>query len=199
VKLHIGSGDKPLPGWVNVDRKPLPGVDVVTDVTQGLQFLDVEAIFAEHFLEHLGLDDALGFLLEAHRVLLPWGSLRLSTPNLDWVWHTHYVFEAPEPVRRLAVLHANRAFHAWGHRFLWNAEMLTSALGACGFAELTWCRYGNSLREVFRAVEHHEAYADAPDLPHVLIVEAVKGEPRPTELAALRELIHHEFVRHLDP
>ena len=197
MKLHVGSGDKPLAGWVNVDRQPLPGVDVVADVTRGLHWDGVEAIFAEHFLEHLTLEDALGFLLEAHRALAPGRCLRLSTPNLDWVWRTHYPADAPEGLRRLAALAANRAFHGWGHRFLWNRELLGEALEACGFAELTWCRYGESPREVFRGVERHETCADGPDLPHVIIVEAVRGAARPVELAALRELIQREFIRHL--
>jgi hypothetical protein len=111
VKLHIGSGDKPLAGWINVDRKRGPGVDVVADVRGGLRFSNVEAIYAEHFLDHLALRDAVAFLLEAHRVLLPGYFLRLSTPNVDWVWSTHYRLDAPEPEKRLAALHANRAFH----------------------------------------------------------------------------------------
>src|SRR5262249_53548833 len=162
--------------------------DVVADVTRGLEFADVEAVFAEHFLEHLGLDDALGFLLETHRVLAPRGCLRLSTPNLDWVWRTHYAFDAPEPQRRLDAPRANRAFRGWGHQFLWNREMLAAALVACGFVDLAWPRYGESGREVFRGLERHETYPDAPELPHVLIVEAVRGEARAGELAALRDV-----------
>src|SRR5687768_18017028 len=49
--------------------------------SKGLEFQDVEAVFAEHFLEHLPVDAALSFLLEAHRVLAPGGWIRLSTPN----------------------------------------------------------------------------------------------------------------------
>ena len=57
---------------------------------QGLPFADVASIYAEHFLEHLALDDGLAFLAECRRVLRPDGILRLSTPNLDWVLLTHY-------------------------------------------------------------------------------------------------------------
>jgi SAM-dependent methyltransferase len=197
IRLHIGAGATPLAGWVNVDRKRRPGIDVVADVTEGLRFEHVDAIFAEHFLEHLALRDAVAFLLEAHRALAPGRFLRLSTPNLDWVWRTHYPLEAPEAARRLAALHVNRAFHGWGHQFLWNREMLGWALQACGFVDLVWCRYGESPRELFRGLERHETYEDAPDLPHVIIVEATPGAPRPVELATMRELIERELVAHL--
>ena len=54
VRLHIGSGTESLPGWINIDNKGLSGVDLVLDVRHGLPFRNVEAIYAEHFLEHLG-------------------------------------------------------------------------------------------------------------------------------------------------
>src|SRR5690242_18038752 len=74
-RLHLGSGRERLEGWINVDMQAIPGVDVIADVTRGLPYKDVEAIYAEHFLEHLPVDAAVGFLLEAHRVLAEGGWL----------------------------------------------------------------------------------------------------------------------------
>lgn len=198
LRLHVGAGRARLEGWVNLDVQDLPGVDVVADVTQGLDFADVEAIYAEHFLEHLRIDDALAFLVDCHRCLVPGGRLRLSTPNLDWVWLTHYHPESPAEVKRREAIAANRAFHGWRHRFLWNRELLAAALEAAGFDELAWCRWGESEHEVFRGIERHEAYVDLPELPHVLIAEAVRGAARPRALAALRAQLEEELLRHLD-
>jgi predicted SAM-dependent methyltransferase len=196
TRLHIGSGRERLEGWTNMDIQPLPGVDVVADVTKGLRFTEVEAIFAEHFLEHLAIGDAVQFLLEAWRVLVPGGWLRLSTPNLDWVWSTHYRLDLEDGAKREAALGLNRAFHGWRHRFLWNRELLGEALGACGF-EARWCRYGESELPVFQHVEHHETYTDLPELPHVIIAEAQKYVPQPERLRSLRDLIEREFLRHM--
>ena len=198
LRLHVGAGRARLEGWVNLDVQDLPGVDVVADVTQGLDFADVEAIYAEHFLEHLRIDDALAFLVDCHRCLVPGGRLRLSTPNLDWVWLTHYHPEAPAEVKRREAIATNRAFHGWRHRFLWNRELLAAALEAAGFDELAWCRWGESEHEVFRGIERHETYGDLPELPHVLIVEAVRGEARPRALATLRTQLEEELLRHLE-
>ena len=197
VRLHVGSGRARLEGWVNIDNQALPGVDVVADVTKGLEFADVEAVFAEHFLEHLPVGAALDFLLEARRVLGPQGSLRLSTPNLDWVWATHYRLEAEAETKRLGALQLNRAFHGWEHQFLWNRELLGEALLACGFRAPRWCRWGESDLPVFQGIERHETYGDSPELPHVLIAEARKGDPQPDRLAALRDLLQREFLLHL--
>lgn len=195
--LHVGCGRARMEGWVNIDVQALPGVDVVADVTQGLDFAGAEAVFAEHFLEHLPLASAIAFLAESHRVLAPGGWVRLSTPNLDWVWQTHYRLDLDPEAKRGAAIALNRAFHGWRHQFLWNREMLEEALLACGFTDLRWCRWGESELPLFRGIERHETYEDEPGLPHVLIVEARRGEPRPERLEALRTRITNEFLLHM--
>lgn len=194
LRLHVGAGRHRLEGWVNLDIQALPGVDAVADVRAGLDYSDVDAIYAEHFLEHLAIDDALGFLLECHRVLRPGGWLRLSTPNLDWVWLSHYVLDAPAEDKQHRALMLNRAFYGWRHRFLWNREMLGHALAACGFEEISWRRYGESGRPELTGLEGHETYDDSPELPHVIIAEARRGEPRPRALKDLKTLVEREFL-----
>jgi hypothetical protein len=193
----VGSGRERLEGWINIDLQALPGVDVIADVTQGLDYSGVEAIYAEHFLEHLPVDAALGFFLEAHHALGEDGWMRLSTPNLDWVWSTHYRLDPDPEFKRQAALAINRAFHGWEHRFLWNREFLGEALLACGFGELRWCEWGESELPLFRGIERHERYEDKDGLPHVLIVEARKAAPQPERLASFREALKQGFLDHL--
>lgn len=197
VRLHVGSGKARLEGWVNLDYQDLPGVDVVCDVTKGLKFTNVEAIFAEHFLEHLALADAINFLEDCHKALVPGGWVRLSTPNLEWVWHTHYRLDMKPEEKRAAALSLNRGFHGWRHQFLWNQDFMTEALTACGFDLVRWCRYGESELPVFQGIERHEIYADSSDLPHVIIVEARKGEPRADLLVRFRHKVDRDYLIHL--
>jgi predicted SAM-dependent methyltransferase len=176
LRLHIGSGPVRLPGWTNVDNQKYPGVDHVLDVTRGLPWKrgDAELIFAEHFIEHLAYDDGLRFLRECRRVLAADGILRLSTPNLDWVWHTQYHpgqwTDAAEAVRDAFWM--NKAFRGWGHQFLYNLPALEATLRAAGFADVVPVRYGESEHEGLRGLERHEQYIDTPELPHVVVVEA---------------------------
>lgn len=172
-RLHIGCGQQSIPGWINIDNQGLPGVDQVLDVRNGLPFRGVAAIYAEHFLEHLELEDGLAFLRECRRVLSPEGTLRLSTPSLDWVLTTHYRWKDVSPEdRRLDCMRLNRAFHGWGHRFLYNDATLRSALRGAGFAQVRFHRYGESEIPELSGLERHEACDDTPELPHVLIAEA---------------------------
>jgi predicted SAM-dependent methyltransferase len=183
-RLHIGAGRESISGWINIDNQGLAGVDQVLDVRQGLPFANVASIYAEHFLEHLSLDEGLAFLRECRRVLQSGGALRLSTPNLDWVILTHYRGAAQaEDDAKLDCIRLNRAFHGWGHQFLYNRAMLAAALRSAGFASTAFRTYGESERPELRGLERHETWVDTPELPHVLIVEAW-GEADPSELDA---------------
>lgn len=183
-RLHIGAGRESIPGWINIDNQGLPGVDQVLDVRQGLPFADVASIYAEHFLEHLTLDEGMAFLKECRRVLRPDGVLRLSTPNLDWVILTHYRGPtASDAEAREDAFRLNRAFHGWGHRFLYNRATLSAVLAACGFANTVFRTYGESDVAELKALERHETWVDTPELPHVLIIEA-SGCAAPVELDA---------------
>lgn len=174
MKLHIGSGPIALAGWTNVDVAAYDGVDVVLDVRQPWPFSDVELIFAEHFIEHLTLSEALSFLRECRRVLRDDGALRLSTPNLDWVWLTHYKppAELTTEEQLVGCLEINRAFHGWGHRFLYNLRTLELALRAAGFAHVTAQSYGESSVPGLRGLERHERHRDLGGAPSVVIAEA---------------------------
>jgi len=195
LRLHIGCGQEAIAGWVNIDNRAMPGVDQVLDVRQGLPFRDAAAIYAEHFLEHLALEDGLAFLRECRRVLVPAGVLRLSTPNLDWVYATHYRYArgASDEESVHDCFQLNRAFHGWGHQFLYNRPSLEAALKASGFERVRFHRYGESDVPELSGMERHRTWEDTADLPHVIIAEASgRAAPRPLpgkELEEYREAI----------
>ena len=194
LRLHIGCGQEAIAGWINIDNHALPGVDRVLDVRKGLPFGNVSAIYAEHFLEHLGLDDGLGFLKECRRVLASSGVLRLSTPNLDWVYATHYRTSQVAEEALHDCFQLNRAFHGWGHQFLYNRATLESVLNAAGFATVRFHLYGQSDVPELRGIERHKTWEDTPEMPHVLIAEAsgeAASRPLPErELKEFREAVN---------
>ncbi len=55
--LHIGAGDKDLPGWINIDRADGPGIDLVADVREA---------GGGHEADVAGADDG-----DVHRASLP--------------------------------------------------------------------------------------------------------------------------------
>lgn len=174
-RLHIGCGSEIIPGWFNVDVQELPGVDMVLDVTRGFPFSDIDYIFCEHFVEHLRFDDGLHFLDGCWRSLTDGGVLRISTPNLDWVYLTHYSVDPGRAADRISnTFMLNRAFYGWGHQFLYSREMLLEVLGAVGFHDVVECTYGSSDHGALVGLERHEQYPGTPELPDVLIFEATR-------------------------
>ena len=171
--LHVGCGPQLLRGWINVDNQPYDGIDAIVDVRNGVPYENLDFIFAEHFIEHLSFNDAQQFLRDCRRALAPNGVLRLTTPNLDWVWLTQYHpgqwQEPSEAVRDCFWM--NKAFRGWGHQFLYNLQTLTECLHDAGFETIEEQKYGQSRHDALRNIERHEQYPDA-HLSHIVIIEA---------------------------
>jgi predicted SAM-dependent methyltransferase len=197
ARLNVGCGRFPLAGWINLDIQALPTVDRVVDVRDGLPFRDAAAVYAEHFLEHLTFVEALDFLAVAHAALAPGGKLRLSTPNLEWVWATHDPAWPEEAEARRRTFVANRAFYGWQHRFIWTRPLLAEAMAASGFEKVTFHRYGESDDPALAGLEQHDVYPDSPDKPHVLIVEGSRGALDPARHERLLTAARESFLDHL--
>jgi predicted SAM-dependent methyltransferase len=137
VRLNLGSGRAPIPGFVNVDILPdEPGVDVVADIGEPLPFDDgsVDLIYASHVLEHFPHGDVPRILGHWRRVLRDGGELLIGVPDLDAI--------AAELVRRrgwftppfdpwLGAIYGGQKdaydFHKGGFTAPWLAYLLTQA------------------------------------------------------------------------
>jgi len=149
TKLHLACGKNILKEWANIDLVEAKGV-IKHDLTLPLpiQSRTIKFIFNEHFIEHITRDEAVLFLKECHRVLLPKGILRISTPNLkklideyllerlsEW---TDVGFCPTTPCRMV-----NDGMRLWGHKFLYDVNELENLLKECGFKNIThmpWCK-----------------------------------------------------------
>lgn len=202
AKLHVGCGTAIIPGWFNTDLQQLPGVDLALDVTREFPFVDVRYIFCEHFLEHLPFDAGVRFLEDCFDALEVGGVLRLSTPSLDWVYLSHYIADDPDRPRKLNnTFMLNRAFYAWGHRFLYSPELLTELVMALGFAPVTPCRHGESAVPELDGLEHHPLYDASAGIPEIIILEATKptrSTAEPEALENLMALAREQFLGMLD-
>lgn len=84
VKVNIAPGSKPFPGWINLDVDDLPGIDHLYDCRKDLPFSNesVDAIYCEHFFEHLEYsEEAQRFIAECRRVLRKGGIFRIVVPD----------------------------------------------------------------------------------------------------------------------
>ena len=155
-------------------------------------------MYGEHFIEHLPLDGALRFIQEAASCLRPGGVLRLSTPSIEWVWATHLSLASDvSDERRITQTYAaNRAFHGWGHQFLYSRPLLEQLLTGAGFKTLTWHAYGESDDPMLRGLERHRGYSIHDGWPSVWIVEGVRGPIASALPQAVSDEAEREFISH---
>jgi predicted SAM-dependent methyltransferase len=88
MRLNLGSGSAPIPGFTNVDVLPdAPGVDLVADLSQPLPLEDgsVDLIYASHVLEHFSTAEVPVLLADWRRVLKDGGELLVAVPDLEVV------------------------------------------------------------------------------------------------------------------
>jgi hypothetical protein len=178
-RVQVGCGPKNLMSdWWNVDIRAFAGVDEVMDVSVPWAWADeLFFVYGEHFLEHLTVEQAFHFLRHAHRALRPGGVLRLTTPSLEWVLKTHFTFERlDDRGTRFENWNINRAFHGWGHRFLYSKQTLEWVLSSCGFDPIRFHSYGESEIEALRNLERHGGWKVQAGYPSVWIVEGARAE-----------------------
>jgi SAM-dependent methyltransferase len=84
-RLNWGCGKHPQPGWINSDRKQVPGIDISCDIRDGLPLAEgsVDYAVSIHALPEVPYPDLVPVLTELRRVLRPGGVLRLGLPNLE--------------------------------------------------------------------------------------------------------------------
>lgn len=85
VKIDLGCGDHKMPGYLGVDMRDLPGVDVVQDLEEFPWVLPdgcAMHVMASHLVEHINPAKGgfIKFMDEVWRVLIPNGTFIISAP-----------------------------------------------------------------------------------------------------------------------
>ncbi|BCJ57536.1 glycosyltransferase [Micromonospora endophytica] len=83
LALDLGAAHNKPEGFLGLDRYAGPGVDLVCDVTKGIDLPDnsVGVVRAADFLEHI--PDKIAIFNELYRILAPNGMLLTLTPSTD--------------------------------------------------------------------------------------------------------------------
>jgi predicted SAM-dependent methyltransferase len=124
--------------------KPLPLPDASVDV-----------IYSEEVIEHIDRQAGRRMLAECFRVLKPGGTLRLTTPSLDYF--ARQALSDPAAIQQI-----NDIFYCHEHRFIYSEGSLRQILSDIGFTNILRSSYrdDNSKYGVFDS--HPARFAFAP-------------------------------------
>ncbi len=170
-KLHLGCGQRKLPGWLNVD---VYDSDQDLDLTTGLlPWPDdsFDLVVSQHMIEHLDMErEAVPLLAELRRVCAPGAKIWITCPDMAKICRSYVedrgrsLLEArlkrwpdyrqlyPQSIPPQDIV--NNLFHQWGqHLNLFDQELLAWAAREAGL--------GNPQPVASEA----DLLAEVPDLP----------------------------------
>jgi predicted SAM-dependent methyltransferase len=192
-KLHLGTSNNVLDGWLNTDIFLNNDSIVYLDATRLFPFDDntFDYVMAEHMIEHVDYQAGQAMLKECYRVLKPGGRVRFATPDLSILLGLHSVQKTdsqneyldwvlkhlmPEVSECKDVFVINNAFRAWGHLFLYDQETLHYALRTQGFQQINFYKPGVSEDPNLKGLECHgrEIRAEHINQFETMVVEGCK-------------------------
>lgn len=139
MKLHIGCGQKFLPGYKHLDVLESDHIDFVCDAgdLSSIETASVSEIYACHILEHIKRDQALAVLREWNRVLEPGGEIRIAVPDFEAVVEEYRA--SGDAARLQGLLYGGQDYDYNFHYVAYDFEMLSRLLLEAGFGDV--CRY----------------------------------------------------------
>jgi predicted SAM-dependent methyltransferase len=169
-KLHIGCGGVVLGGWLNSDLMPKISGVMHLDATKVFPFESNQFtyVFSQHMIEHISHPHGQHMLNECHRVLMPGGKIRISTPDIRFLIDLYRSQKSDVQQRYIewssnrhikgapyydAVFVVNNYFKDWGHSFIYDEEALRKSFQAAGFTQVVKRELDESDEEVFRKIE----------------------------------------------
>ncbi len=133
VKLHLGCGQRHIPGFINIDIIETQATDLVCDA-RFLPFAggSVSRIETFHMIEHLPRHGFMEALYEWNRVLEPGGSLIVECPDFE---ATVREYMAGKKFRINNIFGLQRHPGDF-HRFGYDVESLRETLESTGFGDV---------------------------------------------------------------
>lgn len=135
MKLHLGCGNKVIPGFIGVDIVKYNAVDIVSDVRNLKYILDdmADLIYACHVLEHFHQDSVI-VLREWNRVLKPGGTLRIAVPDFKMIFEVYKRSRSTKAIKGLIYGRSDTPFMHHYKAFDFNS--LKADLLASGFKDI---------------------------------------------------------------
>jgi GT2 family glycosyltransferase/predicted SAM-dependent methyltransferase len=137
LRLNLGCGQYPLPGFINIDQFENVNPDLVADALNlPYEVGTVDEIYAGHLLEHLTWDEgqkALGHWLD---LLKKGGIVRITVPDFDVLARKYLSNPTAEAMRIMNELYIYSYCQESHHRYCYGEALLKAAMTEAGFIGL---------------------------------------------------------------
>lgn len=135
LKLNLGSRNRKMPDFKNMDIDPHEGVDYVGDVSDLSRFNDnsVGEIYASHILEHFPHTKTLKVLKEWNRVLVNGGILYLAVPDFEAAIKVYHGFGLQDWI--VTYLYGDQGYETAIHYAPFDEHRLRNILMSAGFSQ----------------------------------------------------------------
>ena len=136
MKLHVGSGNKHLPGYENIDIRYLPGVDRVENVKFLRSFKEstIHEIYACHVLEHFTRWDYMTVISRWYQLLIKGGTLKIAVPDFEQIVTTYNKTKNLESI--IGLLYGGQDYDENFHHIIWDFNTLKKDLESIGFVDI---------------------------------------------------------------
>lgn len=160
MKLHLGCGEKILENFINIDSRPLDGVNIVSDISElkNIQNNSVELIYCSHVLEHFGRHTYKNTLKNWYDKLIVGGKLRIAVPDFESIVN-HYN-KNKDLGQLIGMLYGGQTYTENFHYYCWDFKTLSDDLFNVGFREVN--RYDWRETEHSNIDDYSQSY-----LPHM--------------------------------
>ena len=150
--LNLGGGGVLSSRWLTADVNPR--ADAFMNVTRPLPLPEatVDVVYSEEVIEHIDRQAGRQMLAECLRILKPGGTLRLTTPSLDYF--AQQALSDPAAVQKM-----NDIFYGHGHRFIYSEKALRQVLNETGFTDIRQSTYRDAASK-YGSLDSHPARFD---------------------------------------
>jgi predicted SAM-dependent methyltransferase len=137
IKVNLGCGTRPLPGFINVDARDIKDIEYPNTRIENMACFDdnyADYVYACHVLEHLPRNLTFSSICEWNRILKPGGMLRIAVP--DWDATVEYYNRSGDLENLLNWLYGGREYLENSHFRIFNFRGLRTLLAEAGFKRI---------------------------------------------------------------
>jgi SAM-dependent methyltransferase len=129
LKLNLGSGDKLIDGYINLDGK-------FGDSLYPLEYTDCDVIRSSHLIEHFGHEESVKVLCHWYDCLKVGGVLMVATVDFDDLIRRRNL---GQQLDYEGIIMGGQSDERDYHKSIWNTDKLVAILSGIGFTDLcTW-------------------------------------------------------------